>query len=120
MTLNLHSNFDETLPLTAPAGGAVVGTPIYNSTSKLVSYPMTAANSGNTYTGKVNGRVNSARKLSGVAWVAGQPLRWVSSLNKWAKTTINTHVSQAVAAADAASADLYGDIILRFPVAGNI
>lgn len=120
MTLNYSDNFDDTLNLTAPAGGAAVGTPIYNSTSKLVSYPMTAATSGNTYTGKVNGRVNSIRKLTGVAWVAGQPLRWISSLSKWSKTTINTHVSQGVAAADAASADLYGDVILRFPVAGNI
>lgn len=120
MSVGYPSNFDESLPLTAPAGGAVVGTPIYNSTSKMVSYPQTAATSGNTYTGRVGGRINSARKLTGVAWVAGQALRWVSSTSKWAKTTINTHVSQATAAADAASADLYGDVILRFPVAGVI
>ncbi len=120
MTLNYSSNFDDTLELTAPAGGAVVGTPIYNNTSKLVAYPMTPATSGATYTGKVNGMIRNARKLTGVAWVAGQALRWVSSTSKWAKTTINTHVSQATAAGDPASADLYGDVILRFPVAGVI
>ena len=119
MTLNYSSNFDDTLELTAPAGGAVVGTPIYNATSKLVSYPQTAATSGNTYTGKVNGMIKNARKLTGTAWVAGQSLRWLTT-NKWAKTTINTHVSQATAAGDPASADLYGDVILRFPVAGVI
>ena len=120
MTLNYSSNFDDNLELTAPAGGAVVGTPIYNSTSKLVAYPLTAAASGSTYTGKVNGLIKNARKLTGTAWVAGQALRWVSSINKWAKTTINTHVSQATAAGDPASAALYGDVILRFPVAGVI
>jgi predicted metal-dependent phosphotriesterase family hydrolase len=120
MSVGYSSNFDDTLELTAPAGGAAVGTPIYNSTSKLVSYPMTAATSGNLYTGKVNGMIKSARKLSGVAWVAGQALRFVSSTSKWAKTTINTHVTQGTAAADATSADIYGDVILRFPSAGNI
>lgn len=118
MTLNYFSNFEGTLELTAPAGGAVVGTPIYNSTSKMVVYPMTAATSGNTYTGRVAGMVINARKLTGVAWVAGQSLRFISSTSKWAKTTINTHVSQATAAGSPASADLYGDVILRFPVAG--
>lgn len=112
-------NFEGTLAMVAPAGGAVVGTPIYNSTSKLVCLPMTAATSGNTYTGKVNGLIKTTAKLTGVAWVQGQPLRWLTT-NRWAKTTINTHVSQGVAAAAAAAGDTTGDVILRFPVAGNI
>lgn len=113
-------NFEGTMPLTAPAGGATTGTLIMNATSKLVSMPMTTVTSGNTYTGKVVGLIRNSTKLSGVAWVSGQSLRWLSSTSKWAKTTINTHVSQGTAYGDATSAAILGDVVLRFPVAGVI
>lgn len=118
MSINYSSNFEETLEMTAPAGGAVVGTPIYNSTSKVVSLPMTAATSGNTYTGKVTGMVRAMAKLTGVAWVQGRSLRWISSTSKWAVTTATTQVSQGSAAATQAAGDTTGDVILRFPVPG--
>jgi hypothetical protein len=50
-------NFEGTLAMVAPAGGVTVGTPVYNSTSKQVCLPMTAATSGNTYSAKVVGLV---------------------------------------------------------------
>lgn len=112
------NNFEDTLAMVAPAGGAVVGTPIYNSTAKNVVLPMTAATSGNTYSAKVLGLVTGAAKLTGVAWVQGRPLRWISSTSKFAVTTATTQVSQAVAAAAAAAGDTTGDVILRFPVPG--
>lgn len=113
-------NFEGTMALTAPAGGATTGNIIYNATSKLVVMAMTTATSGNTYTGKGNGLIRNSIKLSGTAWVSGQSLRWLSSVSKWAKTTINTHVSQGVAYGDATSAAILADVVLRFPVAGVI
>jgi hypothetical protein len=80
--------------------------------------PMTAATSGNTYTGKVMGLLRNVIKKSGTAWVAGQSLRFTGT--KFATTTINTQVSQASAFAAATSAAIVGDVILRYPCAGNI
>jgi hypothetical protein len=111
-------NFEQTLALTAPAGGAVVGTLILAATSNMVILPMTAATSGNTYTGKVVGLVKSVIKKSNAAWVVGDSLRFTGT--KFARTTINTQVSQATAAAAATSGAIVGDVILRFPCAGNI
>jgi hypothetical protein len=113
-------NYEGTLQATAPAGGAVVGTFLYNSTTKSLTLPQTAATSGNAFTGRMQGLVTGVAKFTGVAWVQGQSLRWVSTLSLFKITTINTHVSQATAAAAATAAASTGDIILRFPVAGHI
>jgi predicted RecA/RadA family phage recombinase len=111
-------NFEGTLAMVAPAGGVTVGTPVYNSTSKQVCLPMTAATSGNTYSAKVVGLVKTVAKLTGVAWVQGRSLRWISSTSRFAVTTATTQISQGSAAAAAAAGDTTGDVILRFPVPG--
>lgn len=106
------SNFEGTMELTAPAGGVTVGTLVYNSTSKMVVLPMTAATSGNTYTAKVVGLVKSVLKVTGAAWTQGRSLSWTST--KFKSCTGST--SQATAFNAAASGDTTGDVILRFPV----
>lgn len=116
--MSTSDNFEGTTASVAPAGGVTVGTLVYNSTSKAVVLPMTAATSGNTYTAKTNGLVRTVAKLTGVAWVQHRSLRWISSTSKFAVTTATTQVSQATAFAAAAAGDTTGDVILRFPVPG--
>ena len=114
------NNFEGVQPCLAPAGGVTAYTPSYNATSKMLTLPMTTATSGNTYSGKVTGLVKGMAKFTGVAWVHGQALRWITSLNLWKITTINTHVSQGSASTAATAAATTGDVILRFPCAGVI
>ena len=106
------SNFEGTMELTAPAGGVVVGTLYYNSTSKAVDLAMTAAASGATFTGKITGLVKTVLKATGAAWTVNRSLSWTTT--KFKSCTGST--SQATAFNAAASGDTTGDVILRLPV----
>lgn len=111
-------NFENTLEMTAPAGGVTVGTMVFDATLRVLVLPLTTATSGNTYCAKVAGKVLSVPVVSTAAYSQGQALAWsTTSTALGAITTGTTANSQAVAAAAIASGATTGDVILRFPQA---
>lgn len=100
------------LEFVAPAGGATAGTMIRNSTTLALILPMTTATSGNSYTGKIAGRVNGVARLTATDWIVGMPL----SHDGTAFSTVKTGVAIVAHAANAATATT-GDVILCPPSA---
>lgn len=117
MATGVASNTDDTISMAAPAGGVTAGTLLFNATTKSVSLPMTTATSGNTFSNKILGRVNTVPKSTAAAWLGGQPLNWVSSSSAF-KIYTAAGVIHARAAADATAAATTGDVILITPTKG--
>jgi predicted RecA/RadA family phage recombinase len=117
MATGVPGNTDEVISMAAPAGGATAGTILFNTTTKSVTLPMTTATSGSTFANKILGRVNTVPKSTAAAWVAGQPLNWVSASSHF-KVYTAAGVIHARAVADATAAATTGDVILITPTKG--
>ena len=105
------NDFAGTIKLTAPAGGYTRLTLKYNTTTKTLVCPQATVGSGvETVVFVGPKRINGAPKLSGTAWVAGQPLVWAtgtSNLKVATGTQINGHAAEAATAASTT-----GDFVL--------
>jgi hypothetical protein len=109
-------NFENTITLVAPAGGATTGTLIYNATTKVVAYPLTTATSGSDYVAKVVGRLNGVAVESVAAMAAGTPLTYKTATSNFGPiTTGTTGILNAWLAAPSVSTVLTGDVILCLP-----
>lgn len=110
-------NFDETLEFVAPVGGATTGTLIvFTAAQGTAVLPLTTATSGNTFVGKVTGRVKSVTKTT-VAWITGEALLITTAGVAAAVTAGN--FSNAIAATASAATATTGDVILRAPAQAN-
>ena len=68
------NNFDETMVFTAVAAVSA-GVLQVTATTLIACLPLTSATSGNTYTGKITGRVSGVTKSSATAFLAGAPIQ---------------------------------------------
>ncbi len=67
------SGIDVMMPFVATAT-VTAGTLVVTATTLIACLPMTSTTSGNTYTGKIYGRVNDVTKSSATAFLAGAEL----------------------------------------------
>lgn len=97
------------LSFTAPGGGVVSG-----GTYIIDNLPVVAdgdAAATETFQGHVKG-VFTLVKKSGAAWTAGDQLYYDVSEANWTKTASVDSILGGIAAADAASGDTTGDVLL--------
>lgn len=117
MATGVPSNTDEVISLAAPAGGATANTLIFSASLKMLVLPMTTATSGNTYSAKILGRVNTVPKSTAGAFTGGQPLNWASTAASFKAYTAGG-VIHARAAGDATAAATTCDVFLICPTKG--
>lgn len=111
-------NFECTLEFVAPAGGVTAGTMVFVTANRNLILPMTTATSGNTYTGKVMGKVTGIAVTATQAMVAGTPLAWNTTNTLLAAIASGTTANaQAIAATAIAASASTTDVILIFPQA---
>jgi len=116
MAVTSVNNFEGTIKITAPAGGYTRLTLKYNTTTKTLVLPTDTVASGSEAVVHLSGkRINGAPKLSGTAWVAGQPLVWAtgtSQLKFATGTQVNGHAADAATAA-ATTGDFILSLVTR-------
>lgn len=109
-------NFDDTLALVAPVGGAAVSTMVFDANTRLLALATTAAVSGLQYAGKVFGRVKACPIVSTVTITQGQSLAWLTTTNNLSTSVTGVNAnSHAVAAYSQAAGGTTLDVILTFP-----
>lgn len=99
----------DALTFTAPGGGVVSG-----GTYVIGGLPVVAdgdADASASFTGHIEG-VFTLVKKSGTAWTAGDALYYDVSEANWTKTASDDSVPGGYAAADAASGDTTGNVLL--------
>ncbi len=111
-------NFEGTVQQVALAGGAAVGTLHFETSTRAVTLPMTAATSGNTFVGKAMGLIRSAPVASAAAIKALMPLSWNTTTNLFTPVvTGTTAIVQAYAFGAIAISSTTGDVVLCLPSA---
>lgn len=101
------------VPLTAPSGGVVSGTPV--SIGSLVVIPAVSAAEGAKFSAKVTG-VFEVPKVTGgsTAWTEGLKIYWDASAGKCTKTVVSDPGDALVGVATAAAGDSAATGFVRF------
>lgn len=101
------------LPLTAPSGGVVKGTPV--TIGSLVVIPAVSAAETETFSAELVG-VFEVPKVTGggSAWTEGIPIYWDASAGKCTKTVISDTGDHLVGVATAAAGDSAATGFVRF------
>ncbi len=106
-------DFDDTLPFVAVTA-ATAGTLVVTATTLIANLPMTSATSGNTYTGKITGRVNGVTKSSATTFLSGAPLQIGTNGVALAMASAGTVVNAYAVGGNTTTSTLM-DVILCFP-----